>query len=88
MPPTADAKDGKPLTDFTIAGEDRKFYPATAVIEGDTIKVSCDPDVVPRPVAVRFGWHDTAEPNLCNKAGLPASPFRTDDFPLTTRDNK
>lgn len=82
------AKDGNPLTDFTIAGEDRKFYPAIAVIEGDTIKVSCDPDVVLKPVAVRFAWHDTAEPNLFNKAGLPASPFRTDDLPLTTRDNK
>lgn len=82
------AKDGKALNNFTIAGEDRQFYPATAVIDGETIKVSCDPDVVAKPVAVRFGWHDVAEPNLFNKAGLPASPFRTDDFPLTTRDNK
>jgi sialate O-acetylesterase len=35
-------------------------------------------------VAVRFGWEDAAEPNLFNKAGLPASPFRTDSFPMVT----
>jgi sialate O-acetylesterase len=41
-------------------------------------------DQVAKPVAVRFAWTDTAEPNLFNGAGLPASPFRTDDFPLVT----
>jgi sialate O-acetylesterase len=82
------AKDDKPLTHFTIAGADQKFYPATAIIDGETLVVSCDPSVVASPVAVRFAWSDTAEPNLCNKAGLPASPFRTDDFPLLTRDRK
>ena len=69
-------RDGKPLSDFTIAGADQKFVPAVAAIDGDTIVVHSDK--VAKPVAVRFGWHDTATPNLANKDGLPASPFRTD----------
>ena len=76
------AEGGKPLSHFTIAGEDQKFVPATAEIDGDTVVVS-SPDVA-KPVAVRFGWDQNAEPNLFNKAGLPASPFRTDDWPLTS----
>jgi sialate O-acetylesterase len=70
--------DGKPVTWFSIAGSDKKFVPATATIEGETIVVS-SPDVK-QPVAVRFGWHQLAEPNLFNSSGLPASPFRTDDW--------
>ncbi|MDX1962045.1 MAG: sialate O-acetylesterase [Pirellulales bacterium] len=70
------SRDGKPLTWFTIAGEDQKFHPATAEIDGETIVVKSD--LVPRPVAVRFGWHQIAEPNLMNKEGLPAPSFRTD----------
>ena len=70
------SSDGKPLTWFTIAGEDGKFVDATAEIDCGTIVVS-SPDV-PNPTAVRFGWHQEAEPNLVNSAGLPASPFRTD----------
>jgi sialate O-acetylesterase len=70
--------DGKPLTWFTIAGEDRKFVEAKAEIAGRTVVVSSD--AVPHPTAVRFGWHETAEPNLGNGAGLPASPFRTDQW--------
>jgi len=79
------SRDGKPLTEFTIAGEDRKFVPATAVIDGDQVVVSSDQ--VAKPAAVRFGWHDTATPNLVNGAGLPASPFRTDDWELLTEGN-
>ena len=75
---------GGPLTHFTIAGEDGAFVPATAVIEGETVVVS-SPEVA-SPVAVRFGWESTAEPNLFNEAGLPASPFRTDDWPGVTRE--
>lgn len=70
------SRDGKPLSWFSIAGEDKKFVPATADIEGDSLLVR-SPQVA-LPVAVRFGWHQLAEPNLSNKAGLPASPFRTD----------
>lgn len=72
------ARDGQPLTWFTIAGQDRKFVPAEAVIDGETVVVH-SPQVA-RPVAVRFAWHQNATPNLMNKAGLPASPFRTDDW--------
>ncbi len=73
------AKDGE-LTDFTIAGEDKKFIPAKAVIDGDTIVVS-NPKIK-KPVAVRFGWSNYAKPNLFNTALLPASSFRTDDWNL------
>lgn len=69
--------DGKPLTWFTIAAEDKKFVAARAEVVGNTVVISSD-EVV-KPVAVRFGWHETAEPNLGNGAGLPASPFRTDN---------
>ncbi len=79
------AKDG-PLTGFTIAGDDKKFYSADAVIDGDTVVVSSDK--VPAPVAVRYGWAAYPVVNLWNKAGLPASPFRTDSFPITTQDKK
>jgi len=72
------SRDDKPLSHFTIAGEDRKFVPAAAEIDGETIVVHSDQ--VSKPVAVRFAWIDTAEPNLMNKEGLPASPFRTDKF--------
>ena len=72
------SRDGKPLTWFSIAGADKKFVPATATIDGETVVVeSAD---VGSPLAVRFGWHQNAEPNLANQAGLPASPFRTDDW--------
>jgi len=71
------SKDG-PLTHFTIAGKDKKFIEAKAVIEGDTIVVSSDK--VPTPVAVRYAWSNAAVGNLFNKDGLPASPFRTDNW--------
>ena len=69
------ARDEQPLTWFEIAGEHQQFVEAEAKVDGDTIVVSSD--AVANPVAVRFGWHQSAEPNLVNKEGLPASPFRT-----------
>ena len=70
------SKDGQPLTWFTIAGADGKFVPAEAKIVGkDTIEVFAAG--VEKPVAVRFAWHQLAQPNLFNKAGLPAEPFST-----------
>jgi sialate O-acetylesterase len=72
------ASDGKPLSEFTIAGADQKFVPAVAEIDGTSIVVHND--AVDEPVAVRFAWRDDAQPNLANKAGLPASPFRTDTW--------
>ena len=72
------SRDGKDLSWWSIAGEDKKFVNAQAKIEGDTVVVSAE--AVAKPVAVRFGWHELAEPNLSNGAGLPASPFRTDTW--------
>ena len=74
----SDTRDGKAPTDFTIAGADQKFLPAIAAIDGNAVVVHSDD--VKEPVAVRFAWYDTAMPNLCNKEGLPASPFRTDQW--------
>jgi sialate O-acetylesterase len=75
------SRDGRPLNDFTVAGADRRFVPATAVIAGgDRVMVS-SPQVA-RPVAVRFAWDETADPNLVNSAGLPAVSFRTDSWPV------
>jgi sialate O-acetylesterase len=71
------SKNGQPLTWFTVAGADGKFVPAAAKIAGDTVEVSAAG--IEKPVAVRFAWDETAQPNLCNKAGLPAEPFRTDE---------
>ncbi len=73
------AKDGK-LSDFVIAGEDKNFVPAEAAIDGDTLVVSSKE--VNNPVAVRYGWSNWVDGSLFNKAGLPASSFRTDDWPL------
>jgi sialate O-acetylesterase len=64
------------LTGFAIAGEDNKFVWAKARIEGNKIIVSSPS--VSKPTAVRYGWADFPVVNLSNKAGLPASPFRTD----------
>jgi sialate O-acetylesterase len=76
------AQGGGALTGFAIAGEDRKFVWANATIERGTVVVSSDQ--VPRPVAVRYAWADNPECNLYNQAGLPACPFRTDDWPGVT----
>lgn len=72
--------EGGALQGFVIAGEDKQWHPATAKITGEQVTVSC-PDVA-KPVAVRYAWKDLAQPSLFNGAGLPASPFRTDDWPL------
>jgi sialate O-acetylesterase len=73
------ARDGGRLTGFAVAGEDGRFVRADAIIEGDEVFVS-SPEVK-RPAAVRYAWADNPAANLYNRAGLPASPFRTDDFP-------
>jgi sialate O-acetylesterase len=69
------AKEGD-LKGFTIAGADKVFHPAKAEIRGSTIVVSAAH--VSSPVAVRYAWANAPEGNLFNRAGLPASPFRTD----------
>jgi sialate O-acetylesterase len=77
-----EAKYGVPFG-FTVAGEDHKFCTANAEIKGDTAVVWCDK--VSKPVAVRFGWANCPVVDFWNKDGLPASPFRTDDFPMITK---
>ncbi len=72
------SRDGKALNHFQIAGADKKFVKADARIEGKMVIVSSSE--VAAPKAVRFGWHQEAEPNLANSEGLPASPFRTDKW--------
>lgn len=75
------------LKGFQIAGADQKFHWAKAKIVGDKVEVWNDD--VARPVAVRYGWTDvTDDINLYNKEGLPASPFRTDDWKGLTDNNK
>jgi len=71
--------DGLAPGSFAIAGQDRQFVQAQARIDGQTVVVHSDR--VPEPVAVRYGWADSPRCNLYNAAGLPASPFRTDDWP-------
>ena len=74
------SRDRKPLTWFEIIGKDTDFVNATAAIDGDSVVVS-SPEVK-QPAAVRFAWHRNAEPNLMNKEGLPARPFRAGDVPV------
>ena len=77
--------DGSALTGFSIAGEDRQFVWADARITGkDTVEVSSAS--VAKPVAVRFGWSNFPQLNLFNSVGLPASPFRTDDWPVLSQE--
>lgn len=78
-----DARGG-PLRGFAICGDDQKFVWGKALITGTNVVTVSHPDIK-RPVAVRYGWADYPTGNLWNRIGLPASPFRTDDFPLTTR---
>jgi sialate O-acetylesterase len=70
------------LGGFQIAGEDHKYVAGQAKIEGDSVIVQNE--TVAHPLAVRYGWGMNPECNLYNRAGLPASPFRTDDWPDPT----
>lgn len=74
------------LEGFAICGEDKKWVWANAKIDSDTVVVSSE--AVPKPVAVRYAWAQNPFCNLYNAAGLPANPFRTDDFPLASRNAK
>ena len=77
---------GDKLTGFAVAGEDKKFAWADAKIDGNAVVVWSDK--VPAPAALRYAWADNPECNLYNKEGIPASPFRTDDWPGVTINNK
>lgn len=95
--PLVKTSPGSQLQGFAICGEDpsspsgsavasKTWVWADAKIDGSTVIVSSDK--VQKPVAVRYAWANNPVCNLYNKAGLPAYPFRTDDFPCTTLDKK
>jgi sialate O-acetylesterase len=69
---------GGDVTSLEVAGVDKVFHPATAVIETDTLLVS-SPDV-PAPVAVRYAFMNAPQANLYGDSGLPAAPFRSDNW--------
>jgi sialate O-acetylesterase len=73
---------GEKLTGFTICGKDRKWVNAQADLKDNKVLVWTTK--VAEPVAVRYGWANCPVCNLQNKEGIPASPFRTDDFPILT----
>lgn len=72
-------RDNASLDAFAIAGENKHFEWAEAKLDGDTVLVSAKK--IPKPVAVRYGWSNNPRCNLDNREGLPAAPFRTDDWP-------
>jgi len=72
----------KTITEVYIAGEDRQFLPAMAKIDGNTLIVWNK--TIKAPVAVRFGFTNTAIPNLFSKEGLPVNLFRTDNWEVDT----
>lgn len=80
------AKDGKPLTGFAIAGANHQFVWADAEVDRNSVVVSSPQ--VPQPIAVRYAWANNPVCNLGNGASLPALPFRTDDWPGLTLNNK
>ncbi len=79
-------KGNGPPKGFAVAGADRKFYWAAATQEGPDIVLTCA--AVPAPVAVRYDWANNPDGNLYNKEGLPAAPFRTDQWPGITTGKK
>ncbi len=80
------AAGGHSLRGFAIAGAEQQFHWAEAVIENATVLVWSD--AVPNPVTVRYAWADNPDCNLYNQEGLPASPFKTDDWPGVTSGRK
>lgn len=74
--------DGAQPRGFALAGSDRQFVDAEAVIESKQVVVQNDQ--VADPVAVRYAWCNDPAVNLCNQAGMPVAPFRTDDWPGVT----
>ena len=72
---------------FEIAGPDHKFVPATAMRDsGNKRVVVVWSDAVPEPVAIRYCWRNWCEGGLYNNFGIPAGPFRTDDWPMNSAD--
>lgn len=79
--------DKNEVLGFTIAGEDKQWHAAQAkIVDGDKVEVWSD--AVAKPVAVRYAWADNPVCNLFNAEGLPVTPFRSDDWPGVTANNK
>lgn len=77
------ASDGeKNIKGFVIAGSDRVFHPAKAYFNANNGKLFVTSDEVESPIAVRYNWADNPQGNMINSAGLPAAPFRTDDWKI------
>jgi len=74
---------GQNLLGFEIAGQDRQFFPADAKVEGEEVVLTSSR--VAEPVAARYAWANDPKCNLYNKAGLPAPPFRSDDWTVSTQ---
>jgi sialate O-acetylesterase len=74
---------GPKLLGFEIAGQDQQFFPAEAKIAGSEVVLSSGR--VAKPVAARYAWANDPKCNLYNKQGLPAPPFRTDDWTVSTQ---
>lgn len=75
-------REGEVLRGFAVAGSDRVFHPSRAAVSGDSVVVECP--AVPVPASVRYSWAQNPAGNLVNASGLPALPFRSDDWKLTT----
>jgi sialate O-acetylesterase len=76
--------NGADVHGFLVAGSDRRWHPARVQIrDGNTLVL--ESSSVTRPVAVRYGWNDHPVLNLVNSDGLPATPFRTDSWPVSTQ---
>jgi sialate O-acetylesterase len=75
-------RSGKKLLGFMLAGNDRTFHPAEAVLKGNEVTVTSSS--VKKPVSVRYAWADNPECNLITKSGLPVAPFRSDTWPEVT----
>lgn len=71
-----EVQEGSKITGFELAGANGQFYPATAVVKKNKYVLVSSPEVV-HPMELRFAWKEDAQPNLFNKAGLPAEPFQT-----------
>lgn len=70
------------LQGFEIAGADKIFYPATAIIERKSTRLAVSSEKVPEPVAVRYNFKNYAEASIFSISGIPVAPFRTDDWPV------
>jgi len=74
---------GPRLVGFEIAGQDQQFFPAEAKIDGSEIVLSSSR--VTKPVAARYAWENDPKCNLYDSVGLPAPPFRSDDWKVSTQ---